>query len=73
MPILRNTPYFWLSYGYEECPAVDDRLRCRGHVSPKGLLELGVAGNVAGIPLPNGSQGGLAANLVTNVDLSGQP
>ena len=43
-----------------------------GHVGPKGLLELGVAGNVAGIALPNGSQGGLAASLVLNVDLSGR-
>lgn len=43
-----------------------------GKVGPKGLLELGVAGNVAGIALPNGSQGGLAANLVLNVDLSGK-
>jgi hypothetical protein len=44
-----------------------------GHVGPKGLLELGLTGNVAGIALPNGSQGGLAANLVANVDLSGVP
>jgi hypothetical protein len=44
-----------------------------GMVGPKGLLELGVAGAVTGIPLPAGSQGGLAANLVLNVDLSGRP
>jgi len=42
-----------------------------GHVGPKGLLELGLTGNVAGIALPSGSQGGLAASLVLNVDLSG--
>lgn len=39
---------------------------------PKGLLELGMTGNVGAIALPNGSQGGLAANLVLNVNLSGQ-
>ena len=44
-----------------------------GHVGPKSLSELGVAGNVGGIALPTGSQGGLAANLVLNVDLSGAP
>lgn len=43
-----------------------------GHVGPNGLLDLGVGGNVTGIGLPNGSQGGLAASLVLNVDLSGQ-
>lgn len=43
-----------------------------GKVGPKGLLELGVAGNVGGIALPAGSQGGLATSLVMNVDLSGR-
>ena len=43
-----------------------------GHVGPKGLLELGLTGNVTGIALPGGSQGGLAASLVLNVDLSGK-
>lgn len=43
-----------------------------GKVGPKGLLELGVAGAVPSIPLPAGSQGGLAANLTMSVDLSGQ-
>jgi len=43
-----------------------------GHVGPKVLLELGVTGNVGGIALPAGSQGGLAASLVLNVDLSGK-
>jgi len=42
-----------------------------GHVGPKGLLELGLTGNVTSIALPSGSQGGLAASLVLNVDLSG--
>ena len=43
-----------------------------GHVGPKGLLEMPEAGAVTGIPLPAGSQGGLAATLVLNVDLSGK-
>jgi hypothetical protein len=43
-----------------------------GHVGPKGLLEMPEAGAATGIPLPAGSQGGLAANLVLNVDLSGK-
>lgn len=43
-----------------------------GHVGPKGLLELSVAGAVTGIPLPAGSQGGLAASAAMNVDLSGK-
>jgi hypothetical protein len=43
-----------------------------GHVGPKGLLELGLTGNVTSIALPSGSQGGLAASLVLNVDLSGK-
>ncbi len=47
-------------------------LALAGHVGPKGLLELPVAGNVTGIALPGGSQGGLAASLVLNVDLSGK-
>jgi len=39
---------------------------------PGGLtVPLPVAGNVGAISLPNGSQGGLAANLLLNVDLSG--
>lgn len=42
-----------------------------GHVGPRGLLELSLNGAVPGIPLPGGSTGGLAANLVVNVDLSG--
>jgi hypothetical protein len=41
-------------------------------VGPNGLLALGVAGNVGDVALPNGSQGGLAASLVLNVDLSGK-
>ena len=45
-----------------------------GHVGPKGLLELRQSpASVTGIALPGGSQGGLAANLVLNVDLSGRP
>ena len=44
-----------------------------GRAGPKGLLELSLAGAVTNIPLPAGSQGGLAANLVVNVDLSGRP
>ena len=35
---------------------------------PKGLLELGMTGSVTGIPLPAGSQGGLAASLVLMVE-----
>ena len=47
-------------------------LPLNGKAGPKGLLELSLAGAVTNIPLPAGSQGGLAANLVVNVDLSGQ-
>ena len=43
-----------------------------GHVGPRGLLELSIAGSVGGIPLPGGSTGGLAANLLVSVDLSGR-
>ncbi len=43
-----------------------------GHVGPRGLLELQLAGSVGGIPLPGGSAGGLAANLTVNIDLSGK-
>lgn len=42
-----------------------------GRVGPKGLLGLQQTGSVTGITLPGGSQGGLAASLVLNVDLSG--
>ncbi len=44
-----------------------------GKVGKNGLLDLPVAGGVANIPLPAGSQGGLAASFVLNVDLSGRP
>jgi len=47
-------------------------LALAGHVGPKGLLELQQTASVTGIALPGGSQGGLAASLVLNVDLSGQ-
>jgi len=43
-----------------------------GRVGPKGLLELQQTASVTGIALPGGSQGGLAASLVLNVDLSGK-
>jgi hypothetical protein len=43
-----------------------------GKAGPKGLLELGLTGAVTGVPLPGGSTGGLAANLIVNVDLSGK-
>ena len=46
-------------------------LALAGHVGPKGLLELQQTASVPGIALPGGSQGGLAASLVLNVDLSG--
>lgn len=42
-----------------------------GKAGPRGLQELPLNGAVTGIPLPGGSTGGLAANLVVNVDLSG--
>ncbi len=41
-------------------------------VPPLGLLGLPLTGSVSGIPLPGGSTGGLAANLIVNVDLSGK-
>jgi len=47
-------------------------LALAGRVGPKGLLELQQTASVTGIPLPGGSQGGLAASLVLNVDLSGK-
>lgn len=43
-----------------------------GHVTPLGLLKLPLNGVVPGIPLPGGTTGGLAANLLVNVDLSGR-
>ena len=43
-----------------------------GTVGPKGLLALTLSGLVTGIPLPGGSTGGLAANLVVNLDPSGR-
>lgn len=43
-----------------------------GKAGKTGLLDLALAGAVTSIPLPAGSQGGLAANLVVNVDLSGK-
>lgn len=42
-----------------------------GTVGPKGLLEQSLTGSVPGIVLPGGTQGGLAANLLVAVDLSG--
>ena len=49
-----------------------DRSGDGGGVRVSVETELGVAGNAAGIALPNGSHGGLAASLVVNVDLSGK-
>lgn len=43
-----------------------------GTVGPKGLLEQPLAGDVPGIVLPDGTQGGLAARLLVNIDLSGR-
>ena len=43
-----------------------------GALGPKGLTEARLTSNVAGIELPGGSQGGLAADLLVNVDLSGR-
>lgn len=42
-----------------------------GTVGPKGLTEQALTGSTSGILLPGGTQGGLAANLVISVDLSG--
>lgn len=39
---------------------------------PRGLATLSVTGATPGFALPDGTQGGLAANLVVNVDLSGR-
>ena len=47
-------------------------LQLTGRVTPLGLLKLPLNGVVSGIPLPGGSSGGLAANLLVNVDLSGR-
>lgn len=44
-----------------------------GRVGDKGLLELPLSGVATGIPLPGGSTGGLVANLVVHVDLTGRP
>ena len=38
-----------------------------------GLGSMALTGSVPDVSLPDGSQGGLAANLVVNVDLSGRP
>lgn len=53
-------------------PAGTTTLALAGRVGPKGLLELQQTASVTGIALPGGSQGGLAASLVLNVDLSGK-
>lgn len=42
-----------------------------GTVGPKGLTEQALTGSAPGIVLPGGTQGGLAANLTVNIDLSG--
>lgn len=53
-------------------PAGTTTLALAGRVGPKGLLELQQTASVTGIALPGGSQGGLAASLALNVDLSGR-
>lgn len=41
-------------------------------VPPAGFTRVALTGSIGGIPLPGGSTGGLAANLLLNVDLSGR-
>ena len=41
--------------------------------APNGLATVSVTGAAPGFALPDGTQGGLAATLVLNVDLSGRP
>lgn len=53
-------------------PAGATTLPLSGTVGPKGLLEQSLTGAVSGIVLPGGTQGGLAASLVLNIDLSGR-
>ena len=53
-------------------PTATTTLPLSGKVGPDGLLKLNITGSVGAIDLPGGSQGGLAANLVLNVDLSGK-
>ena len=58
--------------GPSGAPAGTTTLPLTGKVGPKGLLELALSGAITGVPLPGGSTGGLAANLIVNVDLSGK-
>jgi hypothetical protein len=58
--------------GPSGAPAGTTTLPLSGNVGPKGLLELTLNGAITDVPLPGGSTGGLAANLIVNVDLSGQ-
>jgi hypothetical protein len=58
--------------GPSGAPAGTTTLPLTGKVGPKGLLELALSGAITGVPLPGGSTGGLAANLIINVDLSGK-
>jgi len=50
-------------------------LKLTGTYDPRGtgLGSMALTGSTPGFALPDGTQGGLAANLVVNVDLSGRP
>ena len=70
--VLNDAPSQIFGCGPAGAPTGTTTIPLSGKVGPDGLLKLGVTGSVSGIELPGGSQGGLAANLVLNVDLSGK-
>ncbi len=70
--VLNDAPSQIFGCGPGGAPTGTTTIPLAGKVGPDGLLKLNVTGSVGDIALPNGSTGGLAANLVLNVDLSGK-
>ena len=70
--VLNDAPAQVFGCGPAGAPTGTTTIPLAGKVGPDGLLKLTISGNVGAIDLPGGSQGGLAANLVLNVDLSGK-
>jgi len=70
--ILNDAPSQIFGCGPAGAPSGTTTIPLVGRVGPDGLLKLSIAGSVSGVELPGGSQGGLAASLVLNVDLSGK-
>jgi len=70
--VLSDAPSQVFGCGPAGAPTGTTTIPLAGKVGPDGLLKLNITGSVGAIDLPGGSQGGLAANLVLNVDLSGK-